>query len=216
MLLGHAAVPLDVGSSLRCQQLLPLCFGLALLRWLEFKLLFDITYGYKLVLPLNCVLLNFLLHLEITFSEILNQSPWILDCLEFLFFNLELLLEFGLDQHHFSLYFQIFLLLVNLQLILEVFAPGFRVLLELSNLDVIFDDLPLLLGLEHQLLVLLLASVFLMEYTFWNLKVFLYLLFPLIKLVFQLILQILPLLEDSPFFVSIFLNQMILDLLQEV
>lgn len=65
-------------------------------------------------------------------------------------------------------------------------------------------------------MVLLLASVFLMKYTFWNLKVFLYLLFPLIKLVFQLILQILPLLEDGPFFVSIFLNQMILDLLQEV
>lgn len=65
-------------------------------------------------------------------------------------------------------------------------------------------------------MVLLLASVFLMKYTFWNFKVFLYLLFPLIKLVFQLILQILPLLEDGLFFVSIFLNQMILDLLQEV
>ena len=216
MLFGYAAVPLDVGSSLRCQQLLPLCFGLALLRWPEFKLLFDITYGYKLVRPLNCVLLNLLLHLEIAFSEMLNQSPWILDCLELLFFMLELLLEFGLDQHLFSLQLQIFLLLINLQLILEVFASGFRVLLELSDLDVIFDNLPLFLRLEHQLLVLLLASVFLMKYTFWNLKVFLDLLFPLIKLVFQLILQVLPLLEDGPFFVGIFLNQMILDLLQEV
>ena len=149
MLLGHAAVSLDVGSSLRCQQLLPLYFGLALLRWPEFKLLFDVTYGYKLVLPLNCVLLNLLLHLEIAFSEMLNQSPWILDCFELLFFKLELLLEFGLDQHLFSLQLQIFLLLINLQLILEFFAPGFRILLELSDLDVIFDNLPLFLRLEH-------------------------------------------------------------------